>query len=140
VKRIVIELHIVVGEAAEARPPSSAAWPRPTAADIAAAHGVPTSVGVQVALGLGIGPLAFEPEEAAHLEVVLGERKRRQLDGVERVARLAAQDQEGVAVLLDAQVPESSGAELSPRSGTSSMPRCTPVRHAARSPSCRVGP
>ncbi len=71
-KRIVIELHIVV-PGARPRPANTASWPRRTAAEIAVAHGVPTSVVVQVALGLGIGALAFEPDEVARIEAVLGE-------------------------------------------------------------------
>ncbi len=72
-KRIVIELHIVVRRAGLG-PANTASWPRRTAAEIAVAHGVPTSVVVQVALGLGIGALAFEPDEVARIEAVLGER------------------------------------------------------------------
>lgn len=68
----VIELRLVVRGGAAPRPANSAKWPRRTAAKIAAEHGLPTSVVVRVALGLGIGALAFEPDEVARIEVALG--------------------------------------------------------------------
>lgn len=73
-RRIVIELHIVVhlrGRSVE--PANTTRWPRVTAAEIAAAYGLPASEVVRVALGLGIGALAFEPDEVARIEAILGE-------------------------------------------------------------------
>lgn len=72
-KGSVIELHLVVRGVAAPCPANSASWPRRTAAEIAAAHGVPASLVVQVALGLGIGALAFEPDDVARIEAALGD-------------------------------------------------------------------
>lgn len=71
-KRVIIELHVVVRGCGRA-PANTPSLPRRTAGEIAAAHGVPASEVVRVALALGIGALAFESDEVARIEEVLGE-------------------------------------------------------------------
>ena len=73
-KRVIIELHVVLhGARAGVEPANTSAAPRTTAGEIAAAHGLATSEVVRVALALGIGALAFEADEVARIEEVLGE-------------------------------------------------------------------
>lgn len=71
-KRVIIELQVVVRRRGDT-PANTPALPRRTASEIAAAHGLPASEVVRVALALGIGALAFEPDEVARIEEVLGQ-------------------------------------------------------------------
>ena len=72
-RRVIIELHVVLRGRAGCEPANTPVVQRRTASEIAAAHGVPASEVVRVALALGIGALAFEPEEVARIEEVLAE-------------------------------------------------------------------
>lgn len=73
-KGIVIELHLVVsGSAAGPCPANSASWPRRTAEEISAAHVVSASLVVQVVMMLEIGAMAFEPDDVARIDAVLGD-------------------------------------------------------------------
>lgn len=70
-KRVIIELQVVVWERGGVGPANTPVVSRSTAGEIAEAHGVPASEVVRVALALGIGALAYEPDEVARIEEVL---------------------------------------------------------------------